>query len=138
LRANLFNEIELSNAVEHEVFEQLVHALWQLECTRALEDFSLTQLLSDPTNPQFRKITHTSKNPDKRSKSSVAVDCNTRLTTQTEANVPALLNLQQILPANERQPKAQHLSMCLARLKNPNATYTPPELAAEKLKARAA
>ena len=156
IRANLFNEIEPSNAIEHEVFEQLVHASWQLDRTRALEDFALTQLSVDPNNSQFRK-NYTSFQKSRQALDrtinsalkelrrlittrilAVAVDCNTMLTTQTEANVPALLDLQKILPANERQPNAQHLTMSLARLKNPNATYTPPELAAKRLKARAA
>jgi len=156
MRANLFNEIEPGNAIEHEVFEQLVHASWQLDRTRALEDFALTQLFSDPHNPQLRKnfasfqksrqaLDRTINSALKELRRlittrilAVAVDCNTMLTTQTEANVPALLDLQQILPAEDRRKKTQHLTMSLARLKNPSATYTPPELAAEKLKARAA
>ena len=68
----------------------------------------------------------------------VAIDCSTLLTTETNARVPALLDLRQTLPASETRPQRSVLSMSLARLKDPLAGYTPPEEAIERLKAKAA
>lgn len=156
LRKYLFNEIEPSNAVELEVFEQLVHAAWQLDRTRALEDFALNQLCKEPEIKHF-KATYAEFSRSRRSLDrtintamkelrrlittrvlAVAIDCNTFITTQTDAKVPALLDLSQTLPHDQLRPRRAVLSMSLAKLKNPHATYTSPEEALESLKTMAA
>ncbi len=156
LRGRLFDEIDPHNALEHEVFEQLIHSSWQLDRSRALEDCALFQLATDSNNKQFRKdltAFQRSRNSLERTQNAaikelrrlvstrilaVAIDCNTLLTTQTNAKVPALLDLRQTLPTSEIRPLRSVLSMSLARLKNPLADYTPPEDAIQRLKANAA
>lgn len=156
LRRRLFDEIDPHNALEHEVFEQLIHSSWQLDRSRALEDSALFQLTTDLNNKQFRKdltAFQRSRNSLERTQNAaikelrrlistrilaVAIDCNTLLTTQTNAKVPALLDLRQTLPTAEIRPLRSVLSMSLARLKNPLADYTPPEDAIQRLKANAA
>ena len=156
LRGRLFDEIEPHNAIEHEVFEQLIHASWQLDRSRALEDCALFQLSTDPNNKQFRKdliAFERSRNSLERTQNAairelrrltstrilaVAIDCNTLLTTQINAKVPALLDLRQTLPVSEIRPLRSVLSMSLARLKDPCAGYTPPEDAIKRLQANAA
>ncbi len=156
LRKTLFNEINPSNAVELEVFEQLIHSAWQLERTRALEDFALNQLSADPDNQQFRKsyseFSRARRALDRTINSAikelrrlittrvlaVAIDCNTVITTQTDAKVPALLDLIQTLRHDELRPRRAVLSMSLAKLKNPHATYTPPEIALASVRTAAA
>ena len=156
LRRRLFDEIDPHNALEHEVFEQLIHSSWQLDRSRALEDSALFQLANDLNNKQFRKdlmAFQRSRNSLERTQNAaikelrrlistrilaVAIDCNTLLTTQTNAKVPALLDLRQTLPTAEIRPLRSVLSMSLARLKNPLADYTPPEDAIQRLKANAA
>ena len=156
LRRRLFDEIEPHNALEHEIFEQLIHASWQLDRSRALEDYALFQLTTDQNNKQFRKdlsAFQRSRNSLERTQNAaicelrrlistrilaVAIDCSTLLTTQTNAKVPALLDLRQTLPVSEIRPLRSVLSMSLARLKDPCAGYTPPEDAIKRLHANAA
>ena len=156
LRGRLFDEIEPHNALEYEFFEQLVHASWQLDRARSLEDSALFQLTTDPNNKQFSKnlaLFQRLRNSLERTQNvtirelrrliatrvlAVAINCTTLLTTETDAKVPALLDLRQTLPASETRPQRNVLSMSLARLKNPLAGYTPPEEAIERLKANAA
>lgn len=150
LRTRLFDEIEPHNALEHEIFEQLVHASWQLDRARSLEDSALFKLTSDPDNQQFRRdfnfFQRTRRALDRTVASSfkelrrliatrvlaVAVDCNTLFTTETDAKVPPLLDLRETLPENEIRSQRSVLSMSLARLKNPQATYTSPEEALKR------
>ena len=154
LRTRLFDQIEPHNALEHQIFEQLVHAVWQLDRTRALEDKALFNLISDPDNQQFqRQFNAFQRNRRSLDRSiaiafaelrrlvttrvlAVAVDCNTIFTTDTDAKVPALLDLQQTLPHSDLRPQRNVLSMSLAQLKNPNATYTPPEVALNRIKSK--
>lgn len=156
LRRRLFDEIEPHNSMEHEIFEQLMHASWQLDRSRSLEDCALFQLSTDPNNKQFRKdltAFQRSRASLERTQNvairelrrliatrilAVAIDCSTLLTTETNARVPALLDLRQTLPASETRPQRSVLSMSLARLKDPLAGYTPPEEAIQRLKANAA
>jgi len=141
LRTQLFDDIEPQNAIEHEYFEQLVHASWQLDRVRQLEDHALFQLSSDPDNKQFRRdyanFQRCRRNLDRTVATclkelrrlvttrvlAVAVNANTSVTTETNAPVPALLDLQQVLPQGATRPHRDVLSLSLAKLKNPKATY---------------
>lgn len=152
LRTRLFDEIEPHNALEHEIFEQLVHASWQLDRARALEDGALFKLTSEPDHPQFRRDFHAfariRRALDRTIAAAfkelrrltatrilaVAIDCNTIFTTDTNAKVPPLLDLRETLPANEIRSQRSVLSMSLARLRNPLATYTPPEEVLDRIR----
>lgn len=145
LRTSLFDQIEPNNAIEHQLFEQLVHASWQLDRARALEDHALFQLTSEPDNAVFkrnyqaflknrRSLDFTISNALKELRRLIAsrilavtVDCHTLFTTETDARVPTLLDLQQTLPLSELRPNRNVLSISLARLKNPAAKFTPPQ-----------
>ena len=156
LRIRLFDQIEPHNALEHELFEQLVHASWQLDRVRNLEDRALAQLSTDPDNPQFRR-NFNAFHRNRRSLDrtillalkelrrlittrvlAVAVDCNTQFTTDTEAKVPALLDLAQTLPPQEIRTHRAVLSISLARLQNPEARVIPREEVLERLRTNAA
>ena len=156
LRTRLFDEIEPHNAIEHELFEQFVHAAWQLDRARTLEDHALNKLASEPDHPQFKKdfltfqrsrrsLDHTLNTALRELRRliatrvlAVAIDCNTLLTTDTDAKVPTLLDLRQTLPQGELRPQRSVLSLSLARLKDPLAGYTPPEEAIARRHANAA
>jgi len=145
LRASLFDQIEPHNALEHQLFEQFVHASWQLDRARSLEDHALFQLSSDPDNAAFkrnyqaflknrRSLDFSINNALKELRRLIAsrilavtVDCHTLYTTQTDAKVPALLDLQHTLPLSELRPNRNILSISLARIKNPAANFTSPQ-----------
>jgi hypothetical protein len=154
LRTRLFDEIEPHNALEHQMFEQLVHAAWQLDRSRSLEDIALFNLTSDADNPQLqRQFNNFQRNRRALDRTiaaatnelrrliatrilAVPINCNTLFTTNTDAKVPTLLDLQKTLPPADLRPQRNVLSLALAQLKNPDASFTSPEAALNRIQSR--
>jgi hypothetical protein len=156
LRSSLFDDINPYNALEHQIFEQLVHASWQLTRMRPLEDMALAALARDPEDKQLlRNYNAFLKNRRSLDRTiqlcfaelrrlvttrvlAVPVDCNTFHTTNTNAHVPLLLDLRETLPPAELRATRNVLSLSLAHLSSPDAMRVDPTEIRNKPKANAA